>query len=272
MFENLSDMPIDEKRKLIRGNRDCIDLLWNSVPEDRAILDQLSAFDAIADLSRFNQLAYSDLVPRPYRNLAYIYRFKALLLFAEEQTEDAVELLIGFHETNRNLLPHTRHAITGLTCIATDSILNTAIKEVKGGFSDDHLLKTRVSEAIGIEYDPIPILEQWALSELISLSEYHLSLGTQGRNKFGIPNVMPKDCLNEMALYFDVHMELLKNSSIESALEQANDFKKSMEGFHLRNAMGRNYFSSATFVPANFLDTFIKHEERVQEIIASLSN
>ncbi len=271
-LQYLADLPLNEKRKLIRGNRDCIDLLWNSIEEDRTILQQLTEFDAIGDLSSVNNFGFTELAPRPYRRLSRIHRFKALLLFADGQTEDAIDLLIGFLETNRKLMPHTRHVITGLTCIAADSILNATIKELKEGFSANRSLTSRVSEALKINYDPIPIIEQWVLSDLIALANHYSSLGNQGRNKFGVPNVMPYDCVNQMARFFDEHMELLKSASIESALEQAKDFKESMEGFHLRNSMGRKFFSSSTITPANFLDTFQKHEERTLELIASLSD
>ncbi len=271
-LQYLSDLPLDEKRKLIKENRDCIDLLWNSVEEDRAILEQLAEFDAIGDLSSVNKIAFSEFVPWPYRTLANIYRFKALLLFADEQTAEAIDLLLGFLETNRKLMPHTRHVVSGLTCIAVNAILSITTQEIKEGFSANRELTSRVSDALKINYDPIPILEQWVLSDLIALANHYSSLGNQGRTKIGAPNVMPIDSVNQMAGFYHEHMELLKNSSIEVALEQANKYEEFMEGFHLRNSMGRNFFSSNTITPAIFLNTFQKHEERVQEIIASLSD
>lgn len=169
-------------------------------------------------------------------------------------------------------MPHTRHAITGLNCIAVNAILSNTTQEIKEGFSANRELTSRVSEALKINYDPIPIIEQWVLSELIALANHYSSLGNQGRNKIGVPKMMPNDCLNQLARFLDEHMELLKNSSIEAALAQANDYEESIGRFHLRNSMGRKFLSYSTFIPANFLNTFQKHEERVQEIIASLSD
>ena len=270
-FESLGDLEIEERRTRIKENRDSINLLWSSFSEDRAILEKLAAFEAIGDLSSV-QMGQSELVHWAYRDLAHIYRFKALLYFADENTDRAIGILTSFIETNQNLFPRTRHLITGLTCIATNAILINTISEVAIDVPGKLDLKSQISQAYKNDYDPVQILEQWVLFELIAYARYLQPFGSQGVYFYGAPKLMPNDCLNSMAQFYEAHTLLIKNASIDEAIAQADSFQKSMEGFNLRNPTGRKLAAAAVIVPAIFLKTVLKNEERVNELIDSLSH
>jgi hypothetical protein len=76
---------------------------------------------------------------------------------------------------------------------------------------------------------------------------------------------MLNDSMNQLASYYHDHFKLLRAGKRKAANEQYEKYSALSERLHLRNSLGRQYYSVIPLQPSKLLETFERLELKIKE-------
>jgi hypothetical protein len=90
-------------------------LLWNKAQKARAVIDKLSSYDEIADLSKTDFTLSKDFL-NSFRSLTYLYNDYSILKIQQGGDANAINELIKFDSVIRKLAVNARSLVTKFIC------------------------------------------------------------------------------------------------------------------------------------------------------------